>query len=112
MSRRQPESPRTDNLFPYSSLFRFEIDVAVSSGTMLANADRDRLMQVFVNLLSNAAKFCDPDHGRVRVVGRPGDNGYFVSVSDNGAGVLPQDPSRIFEKLPREGGRRDRKSGG
>ena len=62
-------------------------------------ADRDRLMQVFINLLSNAAKFCDPAAGRVRVSGRGEDGGYLVEVSDNGEGVREQDQQIIFEKF-------------
>jgi signal transduction histidine kinase len=55
-------------------------------------------MQVFINLLSNAAKFADPDRGRVRISGRVADGGYLVEVSDNGEGVSPQDQQMIFEK--------------
>jgi signal transduction histidine kinase len=56
-------------------------------------------MQVYINLLSNAAKFCDVDHGRVEVVGGPADGGYLVEVSDNGEGVSEQDRQIIFEKF-------------
>ena len=62
-------------------------------------ADRDRMMQVYINLLSNAAKFCDPDNGRVRVTGRPADGGYLVEVSDNGEGIGEEDQKQIFEKF-------------
>jgi signal transduction histidine kinase len=62
-------------------------------------ADRDRLMQVFINLISNAAKFCDAAQGHVRIVGRPRRSGYFVSVTDNGNGIDPQDQAIIFEKF-------------
>jgi len=60
---------------------------------------RDRMMQVFINLLSNAAKFCDLEHGRVQVAGRPADAGYLIEVSDNGEGVSEQDRQLIFEKF-------------
>ena len=62
-------------------------------------ADRDRLMQVFINLLSNAAKFAEPEDGRVMVVGGPDDGGYLVAMTDNGEGVSPQDRELIFEKF-------------
>ena len=56
-------------------------------------------MQVFINLLSNAAKFCGPDRGRVSVAGRAAAGGYLVEVSDNGEGVREQDQQIIFEKF-------------
>lgn len=66
-------------------------------------ADHDRLMQVMLNLLSNAAKFCDPMHGVISVslVARP--DRLQVTVSDNGPGVRAQDRELIFDKF-RQGG--------
>lgn len=66
-------------------------------------ADRDRLMQVMLNLLSNAAKFCDQGAGRIAVSLRQLDGRLQVVVRDNGPGVLPQDREIIFEKF-RQGG--------
>ena len=69
-------------------------------------ADPDRLQQVLLNLLSNAAKFV-PDDGRgcVRVVVEPAPQGERVRVAviDNGPGVPPAQRQAIFEKF-RQGG--------
>lgn len=65
-------------------------------------------MQVFINLLSNAAKFADPDNGRVRIVGQSVSGGYEVEVADNGEGVSPKDQDIIFEKFAKA---RDRNTG-
>ena len=66
-------------------------------------ADRDRLMQVLLNLLGNAAKFVPHDGGRVqlRLAVRPGE--LRVEVQDNGPGVPPDQRALIFEKF-RQGG--------
>jgi signal transduction histidine kinase len=66
-------------------------------------ADRDGVKQVLLNLLSNAAKFCDPEHGRVEVVLRARDGAVRVDVRDNGPGIAPEDQEVIFEKF-RQGG--------
>ncbi len=84
------------------------LEVAIAPDAPMVHADRDRLMQVFINLLSNAAKFCDPNEGRVTVVGRPDNGGYLVEVSDNGEGVSQQDQQIIFEKFAKA---RDRNTG-
>jgi signal transduction histidine kinase len=70
--------------------------------------DHDRLMQVMLNLLSNAAKFCDHAGGRVAVRLFRAGGTLCVEVRDNGPGVRPQDRELIFEKF-RQGG--DTRSG-
>jgi Na+/proline symporter/signal transduction histidine kinase len=75
------------------------LEVEIDRDLPLIHADRDRLIQVLVNLLSNAAKFCDDKAGRVSVsvVARVG--GLQISVADNGRGVPPQNRQLIFEKF-------------
>ena len=66
-------------------------------------ADRDRLMQVMLNLLSNAAKFCERDTGRVRVVLSRERDAMRVDVADNGPGIEPAAQSVIFDKFRQVG---------
>jgi Na+/proline symporter/nitrogen-specific signal transduction histidine kinase len=66
-------------------------------------ADRDRLLQVLLNLLSNAAKFVPPGQGRITVRLRADAHAAVVEVSDNGPGVPPEQQQLIFEKF-RQGG--------
>ncbi len=69
----------------------------------LLRADPDRLTQVMLNLLSNAAKFVPEDIGRVEVRLRVEDGHIAVRVTDNGPGVPADDAVTIFEKF-RQGG--------
>lgn len=62
-------------------------------------ADRDRLVQVMLNLLSNAAKFAPPGNGRVEVRLTPTAGTWRVCVSDNGPGIPPSDLELVFEKF-------------
>ena len=66
-------------------------------------ADRDRLIQVVVNLLSNGVKFCDPQNGRVWVDLSVQGEALKVDVRDNGKGVAPDDREIIFEKFRQAG---------
>ncbi len=66
-------------------------------------ADFDRLLQVMLNLLSNAAKFLPTEGGRVDVRISGGDEGVTVAVQDNGDGVHPDQQALVFERF-RQGG--------
>ena len=61
--------------------------------------DRDRLMQVMVNLISNAAKFCDPEIGRITVDIRVIGDRIRVDVIDNGIGISRENQEIVFEKF-------------
>jgi signal transduction histidine kinase len=66
-------------------------------------ADADRLMQVVMNLLGNAAKFVPAVGGRVGLRLTEDAQGLSVEVRDNGPGVPPEQRALIFEKF-RQGG--------
>lgn len=64
-------------------------------------ADKDRLNQVFVNLITNAMKFTERGGLTVRVVSE--DDAAEVIVSDTGLGIRTEDLDRIFNKFERVG---------
>ncbi|MDP2241711.1 MAG: ATP-binding protein [Burkholderiales bacterium] len=66
-------------------------------------ADRDRLMQVMLNLLSNAAKFCERQDGRVIVRLTQEQDALRIDVIDNGIGISPGDQEVIFDKFRQVG---------
>ena len=64
-----------------------------------ARIDRDRMTQVLLNLLSNAAKYSTDADPQVAVrVTRTNDT-YAVSVADNGPGIPADQQDAIFEKF-------------
>ena len=66
-------------------------------------ADPDRLLQVLLNLLGNAAKFVPNPGGQVVVRLLERDGQVHVEVQDNGPGVPPAQEALVFEKF-RQGG--------
>jgi signal transduction histidine kinase len=61
-------------------------------------ADRDRLMQVLNNLISNAYKFTPPG-GRVDVRVLVGSGAVIVEVIDTGPGIQEEDQARLFQRF-------------
>ena len=66
-------------------------------------ADRDRVMQVMMNLLSNAAKFCASGEGRVVVKLTHEAQALRVDAIDNGVGISVEDQAVIFDKFRQVG---------
>jgi len=74
--------------------------VAESPDGLAVTADRDRLRQVLVNLLSNAGKFTA--RGEIRLCAHTLDTGGVeIEVRDTGIGIEPHDLGRIFEPFHR-----------
>jgi signal transduction histidine kinase len=71
---------------------RFEVDVPPD---VVAVADRERVRQVLVNLLANAAKFTQ--EGCVRLVAACQEGAVAVSVTDTGPGIAPALRARVLE---------------
>ncbi len=66
-------------------------------------ADRDRIVQVLVNLLSNAAKFVEPGRGRVEIALAEEAGALRIDVSDNGPGISAEHQELIFDKFRQAG---------
>ena len=69
--------------------------------TVNLNTDLDRLAQVFINLISNAAKYCTSEAPQLRIIVRELDGVTVVDFCDNGAGIPKESQSMIFEKFSR-----------
>lgn len=66
-------------------------------------ADRRRIEQVVLNLLSNANKYA-PEGGKITLGATPRDGNVKVFVRDDGPGIEPVEQRRIFEKFYRTAG--------
>lgn len=78
-------------------LMAHDVRVDIAPEMPVVRGDRSRLLEVFENLLGNAAKFMgDQPHPRVEVgVRGDGDQAVFY-VRDNGIGIEPRHQERIF----------------
>jgi len=60
--------------------------------------DRDRLLQVFQNLIGNALKFTKAG-GQVTAGVAPGESGALFWVADTGRGMTPEEVGRVFDRF-------------
>ncbi len=86
------------------------VDVVLEDG-LIIDGDESRLVQVFANLLSNAAKYTDAG-GRVSVHGRVEGDEVVVRVTDSGVGIDPHLRARIFDLFVQGARGIDRAQGG
>ena len=96
----------SDTVTGMSQLFEergIQVEVRAPKSVPAVSADVDRIIQVMLNLLSNAAKFCNPAHGRVEIELSRQDRSLRVDVRDNGAGIDAADQAIIFDKFRQVG---------
>jgi len=62
-------------------------------------ADKSRISQVLINLLSNASKF-SPESSTIRLEVSERDDAVMISVEDEGIGLTHKDKDKLFEPFP------------
>ncbi|MBU3910980.1 MAG: response regulator [Candidatus Omnitrophica bacterium] len=70
-----------------------------SKSRVMINADRDKLTQVFVNLIGNAVKFTDKGDVTVRLAELQDE--VQIEIQDTGLGMTKEETEKIFDKFVR-----------
>ncbi|WP_215142473.1 two-component system histidine kinase PnpS [Exiguobacterium qingdaonense] len=84
---------------------------AQHQGTVILQADLNRMKQVIMNLVANAINY-SPEESRVEISVESKRDAYVLRVKDNGIGIAEKEVSRIFERFYRVDKARSRNSGG
>jgi two-component system sensor histidine kinase BaeS len=89
-----------------------KVDLSFScSPSIRIFADRNRMIQILVNLLTNALKFT-PENGNVRIGAIVVQQDVLMTIKDSGSGIVPDDLPYIFERFYRGDKSRNRRTGG
>ncbi len=75
--------------------------VSVKADLPTVTGDRDRLIQVVINLISNAVKFTP--EGSITIIAHAHAGGVEVDVTDTGIGIAPEDHAKVFEQFGQSG---------
>jgi signal transduction histidine kinase len=86
-------------------------DLPTANSERALLADRDRLKQVMLNLVSNATKY-NRDHGRITIAAQLLNNEVRIGVADTGPGIAEQDLAHLFERFYRIPGSERREGSG
>jgi two-component system phosphate regulon sensor histidine kinase PhoR len=89
----------------------FTVEKELAPDAASALVDRDALVEVLINLVTNAIKY-SPDQKQLRVAARREGGMIALSVQDQGIGIARAELSRIFEKFYRVDCRRTTEVGG
>lgn len=87
------------------------LEVTLPPSPLFVEGDPSRLVQVFGNLLNNAAKFTPPG-GQIALRAQQQAGEVVVRVRDNGAGIPPEMLAQVFELFTQVNQALDRTTGG
>jgi Na+/proline symporter/signal transduction histidine kinase len=76
-----------------------EVQFEQASQEIKAFYDKERIIQVIHNLVSNAIKFCSPKEGKITIKIKENDQDIEVSIHNNGRGIKVEEFEPIFEKF-------------
>ena len=83
-----------------------------SATQIFVKADKQRISQVLLNLISNALHYANRDKAQIIIKTQSIGNQILVEVKDNGMGIKPENLPRIFERFYRVETSRNRREGG
>ena len=77
---------------------KLEVEVEMPEHPVFTIANRDYITQVIYNLLDNAVKFC-PEGGVLGIRIREGGNKAYVSISNEGQTIPPEELPLVFDRF-------------
>ncbi len=83
-------------LNPLARSRSIDMALTIEPGFSNLEADRNRLIQILYNLVSNAIKFT-PEGGKVSVYGKKTGDYALISVKDSGIGISFEDQKKLFK---------------
>jgi len=100
-----------DQLEQKAEKMNIKLELTNESETDFVMGDRNKIQQVFMNLISNSIKYGKED-GKTRVRFFDMDNNMLIEIADNGIGIEEDSLDRLCERFYRVDKNRSREIGG
>jgi signal transduction histidine kinase len=100
----------TINIFEADCLNK-NINITFKGDNVIINADKDKIRQVLINLISNAIKYT-PKDGNIFITTNSHNEQIEILIKDTGIGIPKEDLPFIFERFYRVEKSRNRSTGG
>ena len=102
-----------------NTIFNFEAEFKNKNLEVIFNnvsdikvmADKDKISQVLINIISNALKYTDKN-GFVKITAKNSDDYIVIKIEDSGKGISKEDLPFVFERFYRADKSRNRLTGG
>lgn len=89
-----------------------ELETVMPESPVIVQADRDKMKQVWVNVIQNAIRYA-PEGSRIRLALHTGDAEWLrCSCEDDGPGIATEEREKVFERFYRVQQDRNRSTGG
>jgi len=82
---------------PLASAAKLKVSSVVSEPVSSVASDRERVLQVFANLIGNAIKFT-PKGGEIRILANLENSEVRFTVADTGPGIPPEHLTHVFDR--------------
>ncbi len=93
-------SESIERILPLAQIKAMQIETDIAANLPQLAGDRERLLQIFSNIIGNAVKYTPPS-GSVRISVEDVDCNLRFTVRDNGLGISPEDQAHIFDRFYR-----------
>jgi signal transduction histidine kinase len=100
-----------ETLRPLLDAHEHHLETTLLAEPIVLDADPDRVIQIFENLLTNAVKYT-PKGGKIKLAIEQTASAVIISVIDNGIGIAPDLLPRIFDLFAQANQGLDRRQGG
>ncbi len=100
-----------DRAYPQLAQHSLTLTHRLPRQPIMAHADPERLTQLFDNIIGNSGKYTDPD-GMIGVSLESRDGAAIIEIADSAPGVSNEERHKLFDRLYRVEGSRNRSTGG